>query len=306
MEKVTMEKDHDIKTVGLLGAGVMGAGAGNRVLEAGYRLVVHDPTPRAREWAREAGAEVLDSPVLVADEADLVLMFLPGPKQITDCVCGPKGILTGDHPCRVIVDLATSLPETSRAMAEAAADKKVGYLDAPVLGRPSAIGKWALPVGGRPEDIEYCRPVLELFAARIMHVGDVGSGHTIKLLNQMMFGAINAMTAEMLAVAHKMGLSPQLVYETITSSQAGTVSNLFKELGARVVADDYANPTFSVDLLIKDVQLGLDMAANYGAPPLLGRLVSYLNETARAQGYGCDDTAVMWKAVEALWAPPGA
>ena len=138
-----------------------------------------------------------------------------------------------------------------------------------------------------------------------MHVGEVGSGHTIKLLNQMMFGAINAMTAEMMAVAHKMGVSPKLVYETITASQAGTVSNLFKELGARVVEDDYADATFSVDLLIKDVQLGLDMAAEFGAPPLLGRMVSFLNETARSQGYGNQDTAVMWKAVEACWTAGG-
>ena len=100
-----------------------------------------------------------------------------------------------------------------------------------------------------------------------------------------------------------MGYDPALVVETITSSQAGTVSNLFKELGSRIVADDYESPTFSVELLIKDVQLGLDMAKRHGAPPLLGQIVGYLNETARRRGYGALDTAVMWKAVKSMWGP---
>ena len=76
----------------------------------------------------------------------------------------------------------------------------------------------------------------------------------------MMFGAINAMTAEMMAIADKMDIAPKLLYETISASQAGTVSNLFKELGARIAGDNYEAPTFTVDLLIKDVRLGLEMA----------------------------------------------
>jgi 3-hydroxyisobutyrate dehydrogenase-like beta-hydroxyacid dehydrogenase len=109
------------------------------------------------------------------------------------------------------------------------------------------------------------------------------------------------MTAEMMAIADKVGVAPKLLYETITSSQAGTVSNLFKELGARIAADDYDNPTFSVDLLIKDVRLAVEMAKAHGAPPLLARTVEFLNEAARAQGLGSADTAVMWKCYRRFW-----
>jgi len=107
----------------------------------------------------------------------------------------------------VIVDMSTVDPGVTRRMSETALQKGVGYLDAPVLGRPAAVGNWALPVGGRAHDLDQCRPILELVAAKIFHIGESGSGNKVKLLNQLMFGAINAMTAEMMAVAEKIGIS---------------------------------------------------------------------------------------------------
>jgi 3-hydroxyisobutyrate dehydrogenase len=136
-------------------------------------------------------------------------------------------------------------------------------LFADIAGR-TAVEQWALPVGGNSAALERCRPLLSCFAKNAIHIGDCGSGHKVKLLNQMMFGAINAMTAEMMAIASRVGVAPALLYETITASPAGTVSNLFKELGRRVAGEDYADPTFTVDLLIKDIKLGIEMAC---APP---------------------------------------
>ncbi len=198
---------------------------------------------------------------------------------------------------------ASSSAATTGAMAALATERGVGYLDAPVLGRPSSVGKWALPVGGRKEHLDRCRPVLRLLAANIMHVGESGSGNKIKLLNQLMFGAINAITAEMMAVAERLGVSPKFLYDTIMASQAGTVSNLFIELGRKISSEDYENPTFSVDLLCKDVRLAIDMAREAGAPPLLARTVQFLNEVAQSQGLGGKDTSMMWKIYGPMWGP---
>jgi 3-hydroxyisobutyrate dehydrogenase-like beta-hydroxyacid dehydrogenase len=99
-----------------------------------------------------------------------------------------------------------------------------------------------------------------------------------------------------------MGIAPKLLYETITASQAGTVSNLFKELGARIAEDDYNNPTFSVNLLIKDVSLAVGMARQSGALPILGQTVEFINGLARTQGQGELDTAAMWKSMRGLFA----
>lgn len=290
-----------MKPVGLLGAGTMGAAAGGKILKSGRALVVFDVSPKAKENARVMGAGVAATPADVARQSDVVIMSLPGPKEVELCVIGQDGLLSASHPGLVIVDMSTVDPGVTRRMAGMALKTAVGYLDAPILGRPVAVGSWALPVGGRKEDLERCRPVLELFAAKIFHIGESGSGNKVKLLNQLMFGAINAMTAEMMAIADKIWISPKVLFETIASSQAATVSGLFKELGGRIAAENYDSPTFTVNLLIKDVRLAVEMAMAADAPPLLGRTVELINETARAQGFGDSDTSIMWKSIRRGW-----
>jgi 3-hydroxyisobutyrate dehydrogenase-like beta-hydroxyacid dehydrogenase len=290
-----------MKTIGLIGAGTMGLAAGRKVLESGRSLLVFDVSLGAREKARAMGAGVAATPAEVARQADMVILFLPGPKEVEVCVAGQDGLLQGSHSGLVIVDMSTVDPGVTRRMAELALKKGVGYLDAPVLGRPASIGNWALPVGGRKQDLEQCRPILELLAAKIFPIGESGSGNKVKLLNQLMFGAINAMTAEMMAIAEKIGIPPKVLFETISSSQAATVSNLFKELGGRIAAENYENPTFTVNLLIKDVRLAVEMAKAGDAPPLLGSTVELINEIARAQGFGDNDTSIMWKSVRKIW-----
>ena len=290
-----------METVGLMGAGVMGLTAARNIIDAGHPLFVYDVSSRAITAARDMGASIADSPAHAADQSDIILMFLPGPAQVEQCVAGPDGLLSSQNDDMMIVDMSTVDPGITRRMSALAREKKIGYLDAPVLGRPIAVGKWALPVGGAEDDLKRCRQVLKCVASKIIYVGPSGTGNKIKLLNQLMFGAINAMTAEMMAIAKKMGVSSELLYNTITASQAGTVSNLFKELGNNIVGSSYDNATFTVDLLIKDLRLAVEMAKSHQAPPVLARTIELINEMAQAQGYGSKDTSVMWKSYESLW-----
>ncbi len=290
-----------MQNIGIVGAGVMGRTVAQKLIEKNKRVVVYDTFEPSREHAKEIGAKIADNVFEVGKQSDLVLLFLPGPGEVRSCVVGENGLLSAGGNELILVDMSTVDPETSRDNAEAARLKGVGYLDAPVLGRPSTVGKWALPVGGDRSVLAKCENILKLFAAHVIYIGESGSGNIVKLLNQMMFGAINAMTAEMMAVSSAMGISPKLLYETIISSQAGTVSNLFKELGGRISEDDYQNPTFSVDLLAKDVRLGVQMAKEVMSPPVLGRTVEMINEISQAQGYGKDDTSIMWKTYGKIW-----
>jgi len=279
----------------------MGIAATKRLLDCGKRVLVYDRSHTACEKARRVGADVAGYAGDVAADCSVILMFLPGPDEVSECVAGPEGILPLCSPGTVIVDMSTVDPRTTIAMAKLAKSRGVGYLDAPVLGRPVSVGRWALPVGGAREDLNRCMEVLSHLATAIIHVGESGTGNKIKLLNQMMFGAINAMTAEMIAVSDKLGIPPSFLFDVITSSQAGTVSNLFRELGSKIRAGDYDEPIFSVNLLCKDVRLALEMAEEAGAPPLLTRVVQFVNEVARSQGFGDKDTSIMWKIFPTLW-----
>lgn len=290
-----------MQSILIIGFGIMGRVSGALLKEKGFNVRAFDAYPQALEKARDMGIEPVASLSEGAAACDLAILFLPGPEQIEACVTGADGLLAGAKTGFIIIDMATSSPQCTEKVAAVAAAGGVGYIDAPVLGRPSKVGQWALPVGGEIAHLEKVRPALEVLASNIMHLGPSGSGHKVKLLNQMMFGAINAMTAEMMAVAEKVGVDPGLLYETITSSKAGTVSNLFLELGARVRDNDYADPTFSVDMLAKDVRLGLEMAKANGASPILGRVVDFINESARGKGQGSLDTACMWQSVRGFW-----
>lgn len=273
----------------------MGKAAAGKLLEAGSTLNVYDTVPESAEALVALGATPLQSPSEAAADSNIILMFLPGPAEVRQCVAGPQGVLAETNNDLIVVDHSTVDPGTSEQMSLSAAESGVDYLDAPVLGRPATIGNWTFAVGGVKDVLDKCRPVLEIMGKHVIHVGPAGAGNRIKLLNQMMFGAINAMTAEMMAVSDAMGIAPKKLYDTIIASQAGTVSNLFIELGARIAVDDDQNPTFSVNLLQKDVRLAVEMARAAGASPILGHTVEFINNLAKADGMGNLDTSAMWK-----------
>ena len=290
-----------MENIGIIGTGVMGLTVAEKIIAAGYNLTIYDVFADAAKRAGNLGAQIDQTPKDVAKKSDIILLFLPGPGEVIDCITSDDGLLSAIKPGSLIVDMSTSDPDVSVKMANLAEKKGVVFLDAPVLGRPITVGQWALPAGGKEEAIERCKPLFKIFAANIFHAGPVGAGHKIKLLNQMMFGAINAMTAEMMAIAEKIGIEPRRLFEIITASQAGTISNLFKELGSRVAEGNYEDPTFTVDLLVKDMKLAVQMAKQNNAPPLLGRAIEFINEVSQAQGLGNKDTSIMWTSYQGIW-----
>ena len=243
---------------------------------------------------------MLPSPAAVARAAEVVLLSLPMPSDVEEVVAGQNGLLTEARPGQVIVDLSTVDPMCTQKMAAAAKEKGVGYLDAPVLGRPPGCGNWTLPVGGDEESLAKAKPALEKLARRIIYVGPSGHGNIVKLLNNLMFGAINAVTAEIMALCAKMGLPPKVLFDTIAGSGAATVSNLFLELGPKMLSRDFT-PLFAINLLHKDNALALAMAKEKGVPLVLSTATQLLNEFARAQGLGAEDTSALVKFYEAIY-----
>lgn len=286
--------------VGIVGVGTMGSRMAENILKAGWSVVARDIDPQAEQRASALGATVVSAPAEVAKEAEVILLSLPGPAEVATVVLGEDGLLAAARSGQVIVDLSTVDPYSTRRNAETAGRQGVGYLDAPVLGRPQKCGNWTLPVGGNEADVEKCRPVLATLAKRVLFVGESGNGNIVKLLNNLMFGAINSITAEIMALCAQVGMSPQVLFDTISESGAASVSNLFLELGPKMLERDYS-PLFAIDLLHKDNKLALEMAQEAGAPLILSRASQLLNEMARAKGLGSEDTSALVKVYEDLF-----
>jgi len=283
--------------IGVIGVGTMGYNIVKALLEAKHEVFASDIDSEKVKRTIDLGAKRVESPRGSAEGTDISLLSLPTPADVELVVFGKDGILSGAKPGHIIVDTSTVDPFSTRQNAERAKASGVGYLDAPVLGRPQACGKWTLPVGGEKAELEKASQVLEVLAAKIIHLGPSGSGNIVKLLNNMMFGAINMITVEIFALCSKLSMDPAMFYDTIANSGAVSVSGLFKELGPKILARDFS-PVFSVNLLHKDMTLGIEMAKRVGMPIFVAPAAQILNELAKSKGLGGEDTAAAVKVYE--------
>ncbi len=276
--------------VGLVGVGTMGSRMAAALVGDPFVLTIRDKDEaRAERVAEECSVKAASDLAELAQAADIVLMSLSGPPDVSEVV---QGLLESGADLQVIVDLSTVDPVSTRARAAEARAHGVDYLDAPVLGRPARCGRWTLPVGGATDALEFARPVLDRLATQIVHTGDSGAGNVIKLCNNLMFGAINAMAVESMEIARRLDVDLQVYFDTISKSGAATVSNLFLEIAPKIISGD-TSPDFALDLLHKDNLLALDMARSVGAPLFVSSAVSCLNALGIDRGMGALDTSAL-------------
>lgn len=278
-------------TVAVLGLGTMGGRVAAHLVAAGATVTGYDPSATASAASTDAGVDVRETAGAAVRGATVAVLSLPGPPAVTAAANGPLREMPAGS---TVIDLSTIDPGTARAAHEALAESDISYVDAPVLGRPERCGYWTLPTGGPSKAVEQARSLLEgTVAARVVPVGDVGAGCTIKVLNNLMFGAINAVTAEAFTICERAGVDPDVFAGTIADSGAATVSGLFKELAAKVVKDDYS-PTFELALLRKDNRLALGLAQQTESPGFVAACVDQLN-TLASRRWPHEDTAAMYK-----------
>lgn len=286
--------------VAILGLGTMGGHAAQRLLGAGASVAGFDPSPAACEAATTSGVRACDTPKDAVRGASVVILSLPTPVDVIAAARGPLSAVTADT---TIIDLSTIDPESAQTAAGEVAPTGASYLDAPVLGRPDHCGQWTLVAGGPAHTVEHVRPLLESSVAKkVVHVGEVGTGSVVKLLNNLMFGAINAVTAEVFDICHRSGLDPETFSATVADSGAATVSGLFHHLSAKIPAGDYF-PTFSLGLLHKDNHLALELAKNSGSPAFMARCVDQINSLAVQQNWAHQDTGAVHKFYQLLSLP---
>lgn len=289
------------KAVGLIGAGTMGGCILSELIKSGYHVIVYDSSETARKNAREKGAEIADTSGEVAEKADIIFMSLPKPINVVNVVNGKNGLMNKLTEGKIVVDTSTVDMETSIQNAHTIAEKKAHYVDAPILGRPDSVGNWLLPAGGEKETVDQIRTLCKCFAKDIVYVGSHGMGNAFKLLNQLMFSVINAVSAEVMTLADSVGINKKKFYDVISQSGAATVSGLFRETAGRIVEGRYDDPTFTIDLLCKDAGLGIQMAKDAKVSPFIASYVQTLNETAKDKGLGSKDTSILAEMFEQFY-----
>ncbi|MEZ5649977.1 MAG: NAD(P)-dependent oxidoreductase [Burkholderiaceae bacterium] len=276
--------------IGFIGLGLMGRGMAANLLGSGNPLVVHDLRPASAAPLLEQGATWAETPAQVAASSDIVFTSLPRPADVEAVMQGAHGLAAGFNEGCVWFDLSTNSLAVVRAIHARLAEIRVHFFDAPVSGGPAgaASGKLAIWIGGDRAVFESAEPVLRHMADRARYVGAIGAGTISKLVHNTMSATINHAVAEMMTVGVKAGMDPLELYEAIRSGAMGRI-RAFDHVQSRWLVDNLDPPTFALELLHKDVSLGVELARMVDAPaPLANAMLDDLTEAVN-RGWGRRD-----------------
>jgi len=273
----------------------MGAPMAHNLLKAGHELTFF---ARRDEIAREfetAGGRRARSPSEVARAADFIFSIVTADAQVREVALRQNGVIKGAAEGKLFVDMSTIGPETTRDIGAALAAAGMRMLDAPVSGGPwgAKSGTLSIMVGGAEEDFERAKPVLAAMGDKLFHVGPLGAGQTVKLVNQMIAGSIMALIGEGFALAKSAGVDLAKLADVVAVSSGN--SAVFEGRGKKFVLADRYVPGFTTELMRKDVGLALEMGRQLNVPlPVVAAAYELYTATVAA-GMATEDFAAVAK-----------
>ena len=292
-------QDQTIKRIAWIGTGVMGAPMAGHLIDAGHELVIYSRTKEKAEPLLDKGAAWARSPAEVANGVDIAFTMVGFPDDVRETHLGPDGILAAATLPKYIVDMTTSEPSLAMEIAEAAKQKGVGSIDAPVSGGDIGAKNASLSimVGADADDFEAVRPLLEVLGKNVVHQGGPGSGQHTKMVNQILIATTMIGVCEGLIYASKAGLDPVTVIKSVGAGAAGswTINNL----GPRMIKRDFA-PGFYVEHFIKDLSIALKESQRMGLKMPGLALAAQLYGELRASGHGRSGTQALLLALESI------
>ena len=241
--------------IGIIGLGMMGHGIAKNIVTKGFALTVKAHRNRAPLVdLLAAGAKEATTNAQVAAQSDIVLICVTGSTQVEQIVYGDAGLLGAARDGLLIVDTSTAEPQSTERIRNDLAPRGTRYIDAPLARTPKEAeeGRLNTMVGADPADFETLKPVLQAFCENIFHVGAPGSGHVLKLVNNMMAMSMAAAIAEAVAVAAKAGLKLDKLFDVI--SAGGVNSGIFQMMVGKMLQGDLSGLKFSIANAQKDLR----------------------------------------------------
>ncbi|HEY2927043.1 NAD(P)-dependent oxidoreductase [Piscinibacter sp.] len=241
--------------IGLIGIGLMGHGIAKNLVTKGYPLVIKANRNRSTlADLLDAGAKEAASNAALAQASEVVFICVTGSTQVEQIVYDDAGLLSAAREGLTIVDTSTAEPQSSERIRRDLAARGSCFIDAPMARTPKEAeeGRLNIMVGAEPADFERIKPVLAAFCENIFHVGPPGSGHVLKLVNNMLAMSMAAAIAEAVAVAAKAGLPLAKLFEVV--SAGGVNSGIFQMMVGKMLQGDLAGLKFSIANGQKDLR----------------------------------------------------
>jgi 3-hydroxyisobutyrate dehydrogenase len=250
-------------TIGWIGTGVMGVSMAKHLMTAGHPLVIHTRTRARAEPLLAAGAQWAESPLAVAEQAEIVCSMVGYPEDVEVTHLGPQGTLSAAKAPALLIDFTTSSPALAQRIAERGAALGTQAIDAPVSGGDIGARNATLSImcGGTDAAFQAARPVLDLLGKTVVLQGPAGAGQHTKMVNQLLIAGTMLGMAEALSYAKKAGLNPETVLQSVGGGAAASWS--LTNLAPRILKSDFA-PGFFIEHFLKDLRIALDEARALG------------------------------------------
>jgi len=277
------------ESVGFIGVGLMGQGMARNLVDKGFPLTVMGHRNRKPvEELVAAGAKEAKTPRELGQNATIIFLCVTGSAQVEAVVNGPDGIVAGAKPGTVIVDCSTSDPTVTMRIAAELEARGLNLADAPLGGTPAqaALGQLSAMVGATPEIFERVKPAIEAWAQKVVHLGPVGDGHKMKLLNNFLSMGYAAIYAEALTLAQSIGITPQTFDSVLRGSRMDC--GFYQTFMQYVLERDRNAHKFTLVNALKDVRYLESVANAAGVPNPIGNAVKNSFATAVAAGRGED------------------
>jgi 3-hydroxyisobutyrate dehydrogenase-like beta-hydroxyacid dehydrogenase len=284
--------------VGFVGLGIMGSRMAANLARAGYELTVFNRTRRtAEDWVGEHGGSVADSPAAVGAGSDIVVSMVVDGEQVREVLVGEQGVVQGAAPGVLCVDMSTIAPAQTRAIGARLAERGLRMLDAPVTGSsPKAQdGTLTIMAGGEAGDFARAEPLLRVMGELVVHVGALGQGEMVKLINNAVAAANAATVGEALIVAQRAGVDLDALVEIMAKGSGGSAMLDLKASPMR--EHDYAT-LFKLEHMLKDVRLCLEEGQAAAVPFASAARARDVLVAAMARGHGDDDFAALIEVLE--------
>ena len=274
--------------VGFVGVGLMGHGMAKNIVEKGWPLsVVAHRRREAVEDLKSRGAKEVDSLKALAAASDIVVLCVTGSPQVEAVIHGPDGLASAGKPM-LIIDCSTSEPASTRRLANELMPRRIALIDAPLSRTPKDAWEGTLDVmvGGDKEAVARARPILDAFAGRVVPTGPVGTGHTMKLLNNFLSMGYAAIYSEALMIGAKAGLAPAVFDAVIRNGRMDCP--FYQTFFKYVIERDRNAHRFTLSNALKDVSYLASFAQALGAANPVGAAVRNSFAQAVATGHGQD------------------
>lgn len=288
----------NLKKIGFIGLGTMGAPMASNLLKAGYPVTVFNRTASKAAPLAEQGAAVASSPKEAAAGADVVITMVSNDESIVEVYEGTEGLLAGIRPGTTVIDCSTISPALVKRLASQIAELGGTFLDAPVTGSsPAAIdGTLVFMVGGPGETLAQVMDLFDTMGKKVLLMGDNGSGAVAKLAHNTIVGINNLALAEGFAIASKSGLPADRFLELVQLGSAGSKAAELK--GRKIIEHDFTNQ-FSLALMLKDLKLASALTDGSSIPAPMLSLAKSLFQAGQTQGFGDEDLSSIVKVYEA-------